>query len=466
MGEFERSGWASRVGLWLDRGFFLVVALGGAMLIVLLRVSESAGDSSSSVAMVMAIALMAMYFVCVVKMERFRLRYDQAGDNMYYLGFIYTLASLSVALYQFQAGIKASHYIASNFGVALASTIVGVATRVLLHQMREDPVDIERESRAQLSHAAAALRAELDQTVRDFNSYRRSTQQSVEEGLRELGDAALGVLKEAAAEYKSATEDAVSGIKGAYASLKIESRAMNQSATRLTESLEKLTQRIDRIDAPQDLVVRVLEPLTTKIADVVSDLKGASEAQQAQGDRLIETISGLDRAVGRLGHSSDSAASALGTLSREGVGDYRRQIDALSVSLTNIVNLTEVVGETQRQLVHRFEASFRAQGEQMASDIDRSTKLNQELSEMHRLVLSQIKDGAAALTAQLEQQHDALARSLATQTLQALDGAKQHREELERELAVARESTLSLTGQLASLANVMADEFKRSAEVN
>ena len=49
-----------------------------------------------------------------------------AGDNFYYLGFIYTLASLSAALVELRTGIN-STAILGAFGVALITTIVGIA---------------------------------------------------------------------------------------------------------------------------------------------------------------------------------------------------------------------------------------------------------------------------------------------------------------------------------------------------
>ena len=54
-----------------------------------------------------------------------KLRLDVAGDNMYYLGFLYTLSSLAVAI-----TISEAEQILANFGVAISSTILGIAARV------------------------------------------------------------------------------------------------------------------------------------------------------------------------------------------------------------------------------------------------------------------------------------------------------------------------------------------------
>jgi hypothetical protein len=102
---------------------------------------------------------------------RTHLRLDQAGDNLYYLGFTYTLCSLSITLYRFHSKEDAVDYIVSNFGIALATTIVGVVLRVWLHQMREDPLELEREARIEITDAVGRLRTEIDQAVREFNHF-------------------------------------------------------------------------------------------------------------------------------------------------------------------------------------------------------------------------------------------------------------------------------------------------------
>src|SRR5690348_9486773 len=48
-----------------------------------------------------AIAIMLLYAGLIARYGSGRLRSDQAGDNCYYLGLIYTLASLAYAIFTF-----------------------------------------------------------------------------------------------------------------------------------------------------------------------------------------------------------------------------------------------------------------------------------------------------------------------------------------------------------------------------
>src|SRR4051812_20874793 len=50
----------------------------------------------------LAIVVMVLYGLSAYQLPKVRMRLDRLGDNFYYLGFLYTLASLSAALIQLQ----------------------------------------------------------------------------------------------------------------------------------------------------------------------------------------------------------------------------------------------------------------------------------------------------------------------------------------------------------------------------
>ncbi len=130
--------------------------------------------------------MMPLYALFAVFTKRFRLRADQIGDNCYYLGLLFTLASLSFSLYEFETGITSAEKIITNFGIALTTTILGLFLRVFLSQFRQDPIDIEREAQLELADASSRLRSQLDTMVLEFNAYARGLRQSVEEAMQEV----------------------------------------------------------------------------------------------------------------------------------------------------------------------------------------------------------------------------------------------------------------------------------------
>ncbi len=131
------------------------------------------------------VLLMSVYALVVIFARRLRLRDDQTGDNFYYMGFIFTLTSLAISLYQFGRGGHVDE-IVSNFGIAVSSTIAGIAFRIFFNQVRRDPVEVEQASRLDLADASRKVRRELDVILQELAHFRRTNQQMLDEGYSEI----------------------------------------------------------------------------------------------------------------------------------------------------------------------------------------------------------------------------------------------------------------------------------------
>src|SRR5260221_10518894 len=118
--------------------FFVALVVGGAGIALF----KEAGMSQISTT-AFPVVIMAAYAGIAYVTKRFRLRADRVGENLYYLGFLYTLISLAISLIQFETSPDVTHEIITNFGVAIFTTIFGLGFRVLFYQMREDPVEYE-----------------------------------------------------------------------------------------------------------------------------------------------------------------------------------------------------------------------------------------------------------------------------------------------------------------------------------
>ncbi len=91
--------------------FFAVVLLGSGY-IVLAKLYAFSAVLVTSVPVVIMIAYATLLGIA----RLFRLRDDQSGDNLYYMGFLFTLTSLAVSLYQFSSE-RSSEQIVQNFGI-------------------------------------------------------------------------------------------------------------------------------------------------------------------------------------------------------------------------------------------------------------------------------------------------------------------------------------------------------------
>ena len=91
------------------------------------------------------------------------------GDNLYYLGFLYTLTSLAHSLYRFSADEADTEVIVTNFGIAIFTTILGMALRVLMGLPTvDDPSSLDESARLDLAETARKLRREMSYTVETF----------------------------------------------------------------------------------------------------------------------------------------------------------------------------------------------------------------------------------------------------------------------------------------------------------
>jgi hypothetical protein len=131
------------------------------------------------------VLLMLGYAAMILLARPLRLRDDQTGDNFYYMGFIFTLTSLGVSLYQFTGDASVAE-IVRNFGIAVASTITGIALRIFFTQLRRDPVEVEAVARYELADASRRVRRELDGMLMEMAHFRRTNQQMLEEGFEEI----------------------------------------------------------------------------------------------------------------------------------------------------------------------------------------------------------------------------------------------------------------------------------------
>src|ERR1700761_2688622 len=176
--NFYRLRLALAPGLMNGRLFFAVVTRGSGYIIF------SKLHDFGAVAVTAVPVLIMIGYAVLLSAKLFRLRDDQSGDNLTLMGFLFTLTSLAVSLYQFSAAGSAEQ-IVQNFGIAIASTIAGITLRIMFNQMRRDPVETEATSRLELAEASRRVKRELENSIIEFGYFRRMTQQSITDALDE-----------------------------------------------------------------------------------------------------------------------------------------------------------------------------------------------------------------------------------------------------------------------------------------
>jgi hypothetical protein len=276
--------------------FFAVVALGSGYIIF------SKQHDFGPVAVTMVPVLIMVGYAALLGARLFRLRDDQSGDNLYYMGFLFTLTSLAVSLYQFSAAGSAEQ-IVQNFGIAIASTIAGITLRIMFNQMRRDPIETEAASRMELAEASRRVRRELESSILEFGYFRRVTQQSITDTMDEVRESIGKAQEKFAGELeKLATSTSLpfaesSKLSGATLA------SLNKRTIEVLEISRELVQEGEQLAKNTTSIVRSIDALFTR-------LTAHQTSEEAIGTQLIPMIERLTESVDALNDNAQTQSKS------------------------------------------------------------------------------------------------------------------------------------------------------------
>lgn len=326
------------------------------------------------------VTLMSLYVAVCWRSAIAQMREDVIADNVYYLGFLFTLTSLGIALYQIQsAGEGLVETLLANFGIALMSTIAGVFLRVLISQFRRDPAEVERQSRLELVDASSRMRTQLNQTAEAFNDFRAQMVQLVREGtelsLRRQDEAIQQQIRALEEGSRAIMRLLVSDLAG---SVQEGAKSLARATTVLAEHSEALS--------------GVTRDSTASVQRSAADLSRAMEAAARKTAASAESSNGLivqavERAAALAEQSREAQVAALRGLGervaelRELVAATGKAIGAVPAAVKAASDESLVVGralvadnarhiQQQRALEADLQATLRAQFDRLAATIE------------------------------------------------------------------------------------------------
>ena len=349
-----------------DRYLFLLFAGIGIVLICLMKLGFAI---TGLVTAIPPTAILVLYAAAVWRQQYFRLHPDRLGDNCYYMGFIFTLTSLSVALIQLEdasADLRANllETLIGNFGIALSSTIVGIALRVFFIQFRREVEDEEQLVRQDLQAKSAMLRDNLGLAVSDLESFRLRVVQVLDEQVISVATRFAAVQNELVAKaeatsviFATVQADMTGRSHDVSAAMLDSAKILGDNTAKIAAELRGLITRIDRIEAPPDLLVRHLAGAESRITSLTEALSGyamqdskraaafeaATTALLAQLSVFADTskFARLDATAGDLQQRFDTLTKA--------VGAYHLAIEGLTAHATSEQSALAGIRETMQQ---------------------------------------------------------------------------------------------------------------------
>ena len=268
--------------------FFFLMFVIGAVLLAFAKVLPIPSYfllSQGTISVIVAFVLMLGYGLCITVVPATKLRLDVAADNLYYLGFLYTLSSLAFAL-----TVDDVDKILSNFGVAIASTLIGIAARVSLNQLRVDPNDVEEASRIELSEATRRVRRELDDTILQLSSFRNLSMQAMTEGFEDIEEKVDKISTNLLASIETTVERSSASIELLVSGSTEATNEMLNNIGSVIESSEDIIAANGRMSKQTNALVKALESLESHYSNTAFLDDKVISALTAQLDDIKENF--------------------------------------------------------------------------------------------------------------------------------------------------------------------------------
>ncbi len=388
----HKDWWTPQIDRWM---FFVFFLLGSLFILILKALFES-----QVLVTVIPCFLMLIYTSLMWDFGRQQPCSDTAGDNLYYLGFLYTLTSLAHSLYRFSSDEADVEVIITNFGIAIFTTILGMALRVLMGRpASDDPFVLEESARLSLAEAARELRREMSYTVETF---RERLEQDFE-GVRQR----LGLVVQQTQEANSETVKHI--------------QSFSQTVTRLNDAVDKavvsLVARAQELDqSAVDLIhfEESVQDLDSRTKEAIKTIELRSDAVSIGAEEICESllaqakqISGIDFLQALLDHAAKPASNELQSivLQLKSLLDILRQIDLVrQQGLGNIDKVAAALHEAMSKqhktadlILHTLKDSTVAAGslrdvsEQWVRSVDGAREMAQGITAVNRELLESVE---------------------------------------------------------------------------
>ena len=411
----------------------------------------TAGTSVAALLAIMVIAVLGIYYNKQRAEEDIDI--NRAGDDLYYLGFLFTLSSLIyalVALFIFGSGTdldQRTNELIGNFGIALLSTVAGILGRIILQSTENQNRRGTEASRPSddLHMLAQRLRAEMRGASDAFSHYNRMTMLQAE-----------ATKKHAERMVKHFTK-------------KLEENA--QSAVVRSESIYQemagqIQETNDTLERHSGAVARVLETHAGQLNSVNASL------DQFRAD-IEQTQRSMDGFGQTLGNQSSESADFLKKLN-ERINTVQQSLSELPDKIKRTQNQFDALGETAKTAMTGFDDK----AEQMASAYGNLTNIagkQQEIMEKDleraREVSSRMETAVPMWTGHTERIQEAFEavntslKDLRANIEKTQESFKEQREAVKASIKTAENELGSKENEIAKACATLTDSAKEQNEL-
>jgi hypothetical protein len=329
--------------------FFLVLIVGTFFGILLKNLPVS-----NWLPMLFFVSVQFFYAWCVMKPGHWHITGDRAGDSFYYLGLLFTLVSLAHTLWAFgdiqagnadQTSNDGTGLIISGFGIALGTTIVGLALRVLVQQFKPDTAATDNEVRESLNALSRQLSSEIGGVIQNVKNLKISIQQEIQEGVTNAKN-----------------------LKG--------------QSQKVTSSLTELVRRFEEIEFPKDIGEKIFGPARDEMKEMAISLSALEKEQRTA--HLNELSVAMKEALSQTEEFVSTMRKSTETIP----GEFKKIIDKLSEDIvatsSKLDASTKSLGKSHERSVQEIEKqvtrAHEASGKLINQVVDMADEITKKLS--------------------------------------------------------------------------------------
>jgi hypothetical protein len=335
----------------------------------------------------------------------------QYADSIYYLGFLFTLVSITAAITDVGPDADVSQVV-DRFGVKLITTLIGLGMRTYLVNFSPSSEDVSANVEEALEQAARTLRDRLDRVTLDLDALASSLALTLKSASERTEAELSGALAQTSAQFRDSlvamrgeTQASLEGLRaatkaasevgdGAAARLDELSERMGRASGAIGSATDGLVERLRSLRLPDDLLVSELAPAVERLgaalreparhfdefgAAVGTSTRELSEAGRRLGG-LAEDSSRLEEGLSRLAARLDQTPSLDGLASAAAnVGQALDRLAASAEDSTRRLRDTNARAEELAGVMERHLAEARERAVQLAADHAAVARLLAEL---------------------------------------------------------------------------------------
>jgi len=216
----------------------------------------------------LVVIIIPLYCFLSLRNKEFFIKEDQVGDNAYYMGFLFTLASLSHALFTFNGSNgNEINQIVGNFGVALWSTIAGIASRVYIAQLRQDIDEVEEDVKIKLLETSNRLTNELNQISFNLNNCARTLQNSIEESYQFANEKIQNNLIKISENFANKIAENIAKSNEIFNQFEDSCENINIHSKAIIKAFDKTVLKLENTVIPTDIIAKKVNEIFSEIED-------------------------------------------------------------------------------------------------------------------------------------------------------------------------------------------------------